>query len=63
MKTAEKGKPQAVLSAEGELFVLKELEGLGTDEVSAITGMTPDRIKSNLYHARKAIREMMSRQF
>ena len=44
-------------------FVLKELEGLGTDEVSAITGMTPDRIKSNLYHARKAIREMMSRQF
>lgn len=44
-------------------FVLKELEDLGTDEVSAITGMTPDRIKSNLYHARKAIREMMSRQF
>lgn len=44
------------------VFTLKELEGLDTEEVSRITGMDADRIKSNLYLARKAIKERLSRQ-
>ncbi len=41
------------------VFVLRDLEDLSVEEVSAITTMDPDQIKTNLYHARKAIREML----
>ncbi len=40
-----------------EVFVLRDLEGLSPDEVVRITGMTSDQVKSNLYHARKKMRE------
>lgn len=42
------------------IFTLKDMEGLSTEEVMQITGLGADRIKSNLYLARKAVREMLS---
>lgn len=38
------------------VFVLKEVEGLDTEEVRQITGQTPDQIKSNLHLAKSALR-------
>ena len=39
------------------VFVLRDLEELEMSEVCNITNMNEDQVKSNLYHARKAIRE------
>jgi RNA polymerase sigma-70 factor (ECF subfamily) len=41
------------------VFVLSELEELPVDEIRAITGMSPSKIKSNLYCARREIREKL----
>ncbi|WP_280744696.1 MULTISPECIES: sigma-70 family RNA polymerase sigma factor [unclassified Parabacteroides] len=41
------------------VFTLRDLEGLDTDEVTTITGLSADKIKSNLYLARKYIREQL----
>ncbi len=38
------------------VFTLREVEGLEVSEVEAITGMSAEKIKSNLYQARKQIR-------
>lgn len=43
------------------IFTLKDIEGLSTEEVIQITGLGADSIKSNLYLARKALREMLSK--
>ena len=43
------------------VFVLRDLEGLEADEVSAITGQDAAQIKSNLYYARLAMREKLER--
>ena len=43
------------------VFTLRDLEGLDTEEVENITGMTPDQIKSNLHIARKRIRQELER--
>ena len=45
------------------VFSLRDLQGLSQDEVEKITGMNGDRIKSNLYHARKSIREKLTNVF
>lgn len=48
------------LSAKQQLvFTLILLEGLSTDEVSAITGMSAEKIKSNLYVARQKIQNQL----
>ena len=39
------------------VFVLRDLEELGMDEVCTITNMSAEQVKANLYHARKTIRE------
>ena len=39
------------------VFTLRDLEGLDTEEVKAVTGLTSDQIKSNLHIARKKIRQ------
>lgn len=39
------------------IFVLRDLEGLDTPEVSALLTMEEDQVKSNLYHARKKVSE------
>jgi len=41
------------------VFTLRDLEELETSEVETITGLTAAKIKSNLYLARKHIRERM----
>ena len=43
------------------VFILRDIEGLDSEEVEVILGMKEDSVKSNLYHARKAIREKISR--
>lgn len=42
------------------VFSLRDLEGLNVEETMAITGQTASQIKSNLHHARKAIREKLN---
>lgn len=43
------------------VFTLRDLEGLSTEKVASITGMTADQIKSNLHIARKKIRQELER--
>lgn len=43
------------------VFTLRDLEGLETEEVEAVTGITPDQIKSSLHIARKKIRQELER--
>lgn len=38
------------------IFTLRDLEGLEVSEVEVITGMSAEKIKNNLYQARKQIR-------
>jgi len=39
------------------VFVLRDMEELDMEEVCAITKMPAERVKANLYYARKAIRK------
>jgi RNA polymerase sigma-70 factor (ECF subfamily) len=43
------------------VFVLRDLQDLNIDEVVQITGLTIGSVKSNLYYARKAIRQKLQR--
>jgi RNA polymerase sigma-70 factor, ECF subfamily len=43
------------------VFTLSELEGLSVEEITIITGMSPDKIKSNLYCARQNIKNKLIR--
>jgi len=43
------------------VFVLSELEGVSREDISEITGMTKTAIKSNLFHARRKIGEMIEK--
>lgn len=45
------------------IFVLRDLEGLDTPEVSALLTMEEDQIKSNLYHARKKVSEWIKENY
>jgi RNA polymerase sigma-70 factor, ECF subfamily len=38
------------------VFTLRDLEGLEIEEIEEITGLSPEKIKSNLYLARQYIR-------
>ncbi len=42
------------------VFVLRDLEALPAEEVAEILNMSSDQVKSNLYHARKKLRELYS---
>lgn len=42
------------------VFVLKELEGLEVSEISAITNLSPEKIKSNLYVAKNEMRKLLN---
>ena len=42
-----------------QVFVLRDLHDLTVEEVCQITGYDTDKVKSNLYHARKFIREKL----
>ena len=43
------------------VFILRDLEGLESAEVEKIAGLPQHSVKSNLYHARKAIRDKLSK--
>ncbi len=41
------------------VFILRDLQDLPVEEVCRITGYKPDKVKANLFHARKFIREKL----
>ncbi|MCU0419246.1 MAG: sigma-70 family RNA polymerase sigma factor [Cyclobacteriaceae bacterium] len=43
------------------VFVLRDLQGLNVREVGGIMDLGEDRVKSNLYHARKKVSEYVQR--
>lgn len=43
------------------VFVLRDLQGLSSNEVSAILNLSASSIKSNLYHARKVVGEKLKK--
>lgn len=43
------------------VFTLAELEGLSVEEIIVVTGMSPGKIKSNLYCARQTIKNKLIR--
>ena len=43
------------------VFTLTELEGFSVEEITLITGLSPDKIKSNLYCARQHIKNKLIR--
>jgi RNA polymerase sigma-70 factor (ECF subfamily) len=43
------------------VFVLRDLQDLPVEEVCQITGFDTDKVKSNLYYARKFIREKLEK--
>lgn len=43
------------------VFVLKDLQGLSSSEVGEVLELSTNSIKSNLYHARKMIKEKMQK--
>ena len=45
------------------VFILSELQGLGHDEISQITGLEKTAIKSNLNHARRNIGKSIKKYF
>ena len=45
------------------VFILSDLEGMSSDEISEITGYGKSAIKANLYHARKSISGMIEKYF
>lgn len=44
------------------VFTLRDIEGLDSGEVCAITGLTAEQVKSNLYLARKFIKTKMGKE-
>lgn len=45
------------------VFVLRDLEDLPVDEVSEITGLSAGSVKTNLHYARRAIRNLLEREY
>jgi RNA polymerase sigma-70 factor (ECF subfamily) len=45
------------------VFVLRDLEDLPVSEVSEITGLSAGSIKTNLHYARRAIRNLLEREY
>jgi RNA polymerase sigma-70 factor (ECF subfamily) len=45
------------------VFILRDLEGLSAEEVCSVLSMTADHVKSNLYHARKAVYEKIKAMY
>jgi len=41
------------------IFILRDLQDLPVEEVCRITGFKPDKVKANLFHARKFMREKL----
>jgi RNA polymerase sigma-70 factor (ECF subfamily) len=44
-------------------FVLKEIEGLGTDEIARVLGVTESTVRNHLLQARRILREGLRRDY
>lgn len=44
------------------VLTLRDIEGLDTEQVAEITGMSADQIKSNLFQARRKVKDMLDRK-
>ncbi len=45
------------------VFTLRDLQDLSVEEVCEVTGMSPETVKSNLYHARLRVRTILTRRY
>lgn len=45
------------------VFTLRDLQNLSVDEVAEVTGLSPGSVKSNLYYARRTIRQKLQKTF
>lgn len=45
------------------VFMLREIEGLSTEETAAVTGLSPGAVKVRLHRARLFLRERLAEQF
>ena len=45
------------------VFVLREIEGLPTDEIASILGVTESTVRNHLLQARRALREGLEREY
>ena len=43
------------------VFIMRDLQGMDSTEVQEILGLTEAAVKSNLYHARQAVKEKLTR--
>jgi RNA polymerase sigma factor (sigma-70 family) len=41
------------------VFILRDIEGMSSEEVESIMELNESSVKSNLYHARKKVRERL----
>ena len=46
--------------ADRETFLLRELGGLGYDEIAAVTGHSPAAVRSRIFRARRALRHALA---
>jgi len=44
------------------VFILRDVQGIGSSEVQQILNLSETSVKSNLYHARRAIREKLIKE-
>lgn len=54
---------QTLTPKQQAVFILRDLQGLSTEEIEEALGMSKGNIKSNLYYARLAMQEKMKKIF
>jgi RNA polymerase sigma-70 factor (ECF subfamily) len=54
---------QTLTPKQQSVFILRDLQGLSTEEIEETLGISKDLIKSNLYYARLAMKEKLKRIF
>ncbi|MDN5214875.1 sigma-70 family RNA polymerase sigma factor [Fulvivirgaceae bacterium BMA12] len=54
---------QSLTPKQRAVFILRDLEGLSSDEVCEVLSMKAGNVKSNLYYARKALHEKLKQYF
>lgn len=46
--------------ADRDAFLLREVGGLGYDDIAAVLGLTPDAVRSRIHRARASLREALA---
>lgn len=49
----------ALADVDRDAFLLREVAGLGYEEIAAICGLTPDAVRNRIHRARLALRELL----